>query len=139
MLAECWPWVKERLQRIKEKDRSAGHWLPEHVRHRVLQGLFGQSMVELYLAVDDDQVLYGFIVTDTLVDPFVNVPLTLWVWAGWGNRAMIRLLPWLVDLAKKRGLTGIEFDSGRVGWARTILSERMSFTLKKMVYRMELE
>ena len=69
-LNACWPWVKERLEIIKKKDKSAGNWIPEHVRHLLILQFSNNSRVELYLAVENEtNVLHGFIVTNVLIDP----------------------------------------------------------------------
>ena len=140
MLTDVWPYVRDRLEVIKKKDKSTQHWLPEHVRHAVMQGLFGQNMTELYVALDTDNSIYGFIVTEVLFDRFVNIPLTLWIWVGWLNREMIdRMTPWLEKIAKERGLTRIEWDSGRFGWLGTVSQLKTAgFRLVKQGFRKEI-
>lgn len=123
MLAEVWPWVRQRLERIKKKDKSAGNWTSEHVRFALLQGMAKPpgSLVELFLAVDEGTVIRGFIVTVVRIDQYLNIPWTLYIWLGSLNRGLMRrFLPWLEEMARERGLSEIKFESGRFGWMGTI-------------------
>lgn len=143
MLAQCWSYVEKGLENIKKKDEHAGNWIPKHVRMRIIQGFAKppQSMVELWLAVDVNNVMHGFIVTDTLVDPFLNLPWTLYIWAGHLNRKqMKRFAPWLKQLALDRGLANIEFDSSRLGWMGALRRmEGLSFQIKTHRYSMRVD
>lgn len=141
MLNEVWPYVRARLAAIKKKDKTSRHWIPEHVRNEIQKGLVGQSTTELYVGVDDSKVLHGFIVTQVCLDPFINVPMTLWVWFAWLNNEMIdRFTPYLENLARERGLTQIEFDTGRFGWAGAIRKLKTSgFYMTRMQYRRDVK
>ena len=142
-LTECWPYVKERLNIIKKKDKSSGHWLPEHIRHMVQEGFLNPAIrypVELHLALDDNVAIHGFIVGYTKLDPYINLPLTYHIWVGWGSREGIaRFIPWLEAMCKERGLTAVEFESGRFGWM-TALSKmpKSGFYLKQTIYRKDI-
>jgi len=143
MLIECWPWVKERLETIKKKDKTCGHWLPEHIRHMVQEGITNRTVrypVELYLALDESSIIHSFLVGYTKFDPYINVPLTYHIWVAWLNRKGIeQLTPWLDQMCKDRGLTSIEFESGRFGWMGALRKAAKSgFYVKQTVYRKEL-
>lgn len=120
MLMECWPYVRPRLAWIKEKDKSCGNWTPEHVRFYIQEGLLNPTIrfpVELYLALDERAMIHGFLAGSVVVDPYINVPLKYHIWALWLNRAGInKLLPWFEDMVRQRGLTAIDFETGRLGW-----------------------
>lgn len=141
MLNEVWPYVRPRLERIKKKDKAAGNWVPEHVRLAIVQGMAKPptSMVELFVGLDPEGNIHGFIVTVVRVDYYLNLPWTLYIWCGWLNRKLIKqLTPWLEKLARERGLTGIEFESGRFGWMGSIRKlMNAGFYCKHYTYRKE--
>ena len=141
-LMECWAYVKERLEIIKKKDKSCGHWLPEHIRHMVQEGIVNSAIrypAELYLALDGDTNIHGFVVGYTKIDPYINLPLTYHIWITWGNRdGVVRFIPWLEELCRERGLTGVEFESGRFGWMGALRKLPDSgFYVKQTIYRKE--
>src|SRR5262245_48754546 len=120
-LNECWPYVRDRLAVIKAKDKTCRNWIPEHIRNEIQKAFIGQSTTELFIGLDDSRVIHGFVITQVHIDPFVNVPLILWVWFAWLNQEMIeRFMPFLENIARDRGLTEIDFDTGRWGWHGTI-------------------
>jgi hypothetical protein len=133
-------WVKERLEIIKKKDKTA-NWIPEHVRHLIILQFFNNSRVELYLAIENESnVIHGFIVTTILIDPYLSIPMTLHIWEGWLNQGLIEKgMAWLENLARERGLTGIEFESGRgLSWMGTLRKSHSGFQLRKMTFRKEI-
>ena len=136
-LNKVWPYVRERLDVIKKKDKTCRNWVPEHVRNEIVKTFIGQSTAELFVGMDESEVLHGFIVTQIHVDPFINVPMVLWVWFAWLNNAMIdRFMPYLEDLARERGLTSIEFDTGRFGWPGAIRKlKTRGFYMSRMQFR----
>lgn len=120
-IAKCWPWIRDRLEVIKKKDATgSGHWLPEHIRHQAMLGLGGGSTCEIFVARQGG-VLYGFGVTEVLIDRYVQVPMTLHIWAGWLNKTMInKFIPFFDNLARARGVRRITFETGRFGWHGTV-------------------
>jgi hypothetical protein len=136
-LFQHWPWLEKRLNVVKRKDRSNEQWTPAHLRESVRKGFWGQSSVELWLGVNDEGVIEGFILTTVRVDPFVNLPAALTAWVLWGNEALInRALPQLEEIAKNRYLTAIEFFTSRQGWFKK--ASRFGFRLSLMQFRKEL-
>ena len=113
MLREAWPWLESKLEEIRKKDKEVDFWMTEHVWQMLLAGLQGRSTYELWLAVNSDGVLEGFIVTYTRFNQYLNLPISMFVWLGWGKRVMSELLPELEAAARERHLKKIEFSSGR--------------------------
>ena len=143
MLNQCWPYVCPRLEWIKRKDKSAGHWSPEHIRFYIQEGLLNPAIrypVELYVALDKEGVIYGFLAGAVKIDPYIQIPLTYHIWALWLNRAMIeRMMPWFDGMVRERGLTGATFESGRIGWMGAIRKLMESgFYCHQYVYRKEI-
>jgi hypothetical protein len=133
MLREAWPWLEPKIEEIRKKDKESDFWTAEHVWQLLLAGLQGRSTHELWLAIDSSTALRGFIVTYTIFNQHINLPVSMFVWLGWGKRSLIReLYPTLKGVARERHLKRIEFSSGRKGWLRA--AARQGFRIKSMTF-----
>lgn len=138
-LLRHWPWLLARLKVVRKKDVSRDeHWTPDHVREAIRRGFWGQTSVELWLGIDPEGVIEGFVVTSVKIDPFINIPIALICWILWANETLTeQVLPQLEALAKRRYLPAIEFLSGRQGWLKK--APRLGFKLAVMQFRKEVQ
>lgn len=142
MLVSCWPFVKNGIDRIKARDKSCGNWTHSHIFNAIRFGLPTAqpktTAVELYLVVDAESRMKGFMVTTPKIDPFMNnVPIGIIVWLLYADYKMIvRFLPDLERMAKQNGGDTIEFQSGRLGWLRNFgRMKRLGFEVAQYTYR----
>src|SRR5262249_10099398 len=89
-LLEVWPYVKKGIDHIKERDQSCGAWTASQVFNAVKYGLPAApqrtTAVELFVGVEADGRLRGFMVTTPRLDPFLNnVPIGIHVWLLYAN------------------------------------------------------
>jgi hypothetical protein len=137
VLKQHWPWIKDRLEIIKKKNKDLLKWTPKHVRQMILSGLGNLTTHELWFAVEEDGILRGFIISYVQNDPFVNLGDSLHVWLGFGNMKIIeKLLPEFEAIARDKDLEGIEFSSPRKAWALKIA--KLGFHMKTITYRKDL-
>lgn len=101
-------------------------------------GLAGQNAVECYVGHDSDaqaETVNGFIVVYPLMDPFVKLPLTLFVWMGNMSFPILeKILPEFEALARSRGFLRWEWITSRVGWAKMAAkfgAEIVQYTIAK--------
>ena len=157
-----WPWLRECLLDIKASneyprlgerrmvDRRAlavslgrsgrCRWTPEQVRWAVIRGLNGQNGVELFfvLGLEPDDVIKGFLISVTEVDPIAAVPLDFRLWLVWTGYPYVLedVAPEIKRLAQARGCTAAEHSSPREGWWRRQQSCG-DWQLKFMTWRWE--
>lgn len=140
-LIELWPWMKEQIEKLRTKNPPRQHWLPEHVRIQILQGIANQNAVECFVAHNigsarEPESLHGMIIVHPLIDPFVNLPLTWFVWLGIIEpKVLERLLPEFEQLARARGYLHWKWTTSRKGWAR----RAAKFGAKVVEYALEKE
>lgn len=122
MLPTLWPWMRERLLRLQVKNPPRAHWLPEHVRAEIERGFARQSQAECFLAHDGrTETITGFVVTVPQNDPFVNLPLTWFMWMCTAEPgALMDCLPEIEAMARLRGYRRIEWLTSREGWERRV-------------------
>lgn len=120
MLMTYWPHIREGLLHIQKKNPPRAHWLPEHVLLELHKGLAGQNAMECFLAHDGTaEVSHGFMVVYPLIDPFVSLPLKLFVWMlALEANTMMQLVPELDHMVKSRGFRGWQMQTSRRGWVR---------------------
>lgn len=120
MLMTYWPHIREGLLRIQQKNPPRAHWLPEHVLMELHKGLAGQNAMECFLAHDGiTELSHGFIVVYPLIDPFVSLPLKLFVWMlALEPQTMLQLVPELDHMVRARGFRGWQMQTSRKGWIR---------------------
>lgn len=112
-----WPWIEARMNVVKKKDRGHEHWTPAHVRQAILNGFRGASAVELWLGVNSESEIEGFVVTTVRGDPFIQLPVSLVAWILWANESLMwKTLSQIEEIARSRYLPAIEFISSRAGW-----------------------
>lgn len=132
-----WPWLEARLKVIKKKDLSREHWTPAHIRQGIQNGFRGASVVELWLGVNSESVVEGFVITTIRGDPYIQMPVALVAWMLWSNEKLTaQVLPQLEEIAKRRYLSRIEFPSGRKGWM--LKAGRFGFKLGMMTFYKDL-
>jgi len=118
-----WPFIRRGLVLIKSRQKHGGFWEPEHVRASIVAG---QS--ELWLAFADGGMIetpVGFTVTQMTTDPFLHVPIGLFVWMAWkepGDRtdAVAAMDEHITQVARDRGLRHIEALTARPGLGRRL-------------------
>lgn len=117
-LLQHWPWLKTRLALVRRKDKYAHEeWTPDHVREAIRRGFTGSSPAKLFLGVNTEGVIEGFVVTTLRFDPFVGLPKALVAWILFANESLIdRCLPQLIEITKRHFLTRLEFLGSRKGW-----------------------
>lgn len=120
MLMTFWPSIRSGLLRLRQKNPPRTQWLPEHVLLELHKGFAGQSSVECFLAHDGDvDETHGFIILYPLIDPFVGLPLRLFVWMlSLEPHVMVQLVPELDAMTLSRGYHGWQMQTGREGWLR---------------------
>ena len=127
LLACLWPWMREGLVHIRRKNYSSRTtWLPEHVRDQIALGITNPQMLPQFNRTEcfighneDDESLHGFLVTYPLVDPFVSLTLSWFVWmASIQFDTLNHILPEFEELARSRGYRRWEWTSPRPGWER---------------------
>lgn len=132
-----WPWLEARLKVVKKKDSSHEQWTPAHVREAILGGFMGRTSAELWLGINTESVIEGFIITTVRADPFIQLPVALTAWILWANEALIKkAIPELEKIARSRYLPALEFFTTRQGWM--VKAGRYGFKLKVMSFRKEL-
>lgn len=121
-LSILWPWLRHGLRTIAAKNPKRTYWLPEHLRMQIALGLAGQNQLECFVAHENGEgtdMLHGFLMAYPLIDPFVQLPLTWFVWmANIGPRVMEKLMPEFEEMARKRGFVRWQWGTSRMGWAR---------------------
>jgi hypothetical protein len=136
-LYEHWPWLEARLKVVKKKDKTPEQWTPAHIREAIRQGFVGRSSCELWLGVNPEGVIEGFILTTLRFDAFVNLPIAWTIWVIWANEALIeRAMKQMTEIARSRFMPAIEFTTGREGWLKK--APRLGFKLSVMNFRKEL-
>ena len=120
MLMQFWPAIRRGLLQIRRKNRPLFRWLPDHVLREIQKGLLNQSSTECFLAHDGtEETVHGFIVVYPLIDPFVQLPLRLYVWMLAAEAGVMRqLIDELDAICLERGLHGWQMQSPRRGWIR---------------------
>lgn len=131
-----WPLLRKWLLEIGRKNpKSYAKWEPEHIRLEVLKGIAGQNGVQMFLCFNPD--LQGFFITYPQVDPFVNLPLALFIWLTYGPNGVLEYaMPFIEQMAREGGYTAIEGMSGRPGWIRRLA--RYGFEPTQVVLRKNL-
>lgn len=120
-LTMLWPWLKYGLLKIADKNTRRTYWLPEHLRMQIAAGLAGQNQLECFVAHENttEDALHGFMVVYPLVDPFVQLPLTWFVWmANMGPRVLSQLMPEFEEMGRMRGFLRWQWGTSREGWVR---------------------
>lgn len=151
-LVKHWSFVRKGCLSISEQIHHYGHsgWTPEHIRASVLAGnaeFFGGYRREIlgYTIMDGMQIgdgkggfassrearlgeeqLVGFFITSIITDPFLHIPVGMFVWIayseGHGTREGLELCK---KLGKERGLLYLECMSSvpdfeirmsKIGW-----------------------
>ena len=132
-LLRHWPWLAPRIALVRKKDKSMHErWTPEHVREAIRRGFSGQSPAKLWLGVNSENVIEGFMVTTVRYDSFAQLPAALVVWVLWANGSLIeRCLPHLEDIARNHYLENLEFIGTRKAWIR---KTPPGFKLKLMIF-----
>lgn len=77
-----WGFLRKGLEQIRQHSLKRGnkvYWLPEHVAFAVVQ-----NRAELWWVLEDE-VIVAFVVTQFATDPFVQVPLGLFIWQAWAQ------------------------------------------------------
>lgn len=130
-----WPFVRQGLARIrKRQDRDhpdRATWRPEHIRAALIEGFQMQAkgampITELWLACPREKKLpfpVAFTVTQTTMDPFVHVPLSLFIWCSYHDPkdrsdAVTSINSAIATEAKRRGYCKLEAMTARLGLAR---------------------
>lgn len=137
-----WPTViRPGLVKIKKKDPQSGHWLPEHVRAAIENGLAGRFFCECHLIIKASSSRpCGFMVLRLFNDEFVQVPLALFLWMAHSTepRAVDYILKsnFLERRAREIGVNRVEGVSSRPGWGRRIA--KYGYRPHQVIYRKEL-
>lgn len=121
MLMMLWPWMREGLLNIKRRNTPTALWLPEHVRVEIQKGFLGQNACECFIGHigGERDTAEGFFVAYPLVDPFVNLPLTWFVWMGnLGFGHIPSALAEFEALGRARGYRRWQWGSPRKAWER---------------------
>lgn len=138
LLKASWPFINRGLQRIKEKDKRSGQWIPEHVRQRIEAGLTGRIFCEAYLCMEGEEPV-GFCVVTCGPDEFVGVPLSLFMWITYCTAPMAKVLPQVMPaLIQRRDDLGLRFIDGvssRWGWMKQLT--RHGFRVHQYIFRYE--
>ena len=119
-----WPYMKREIERLRRKNPPRMMWMPEHIRKGLMLAFSGQDTLECFVAHDAPQegqndTVNGMLICYPQIDPFVQLPLTWFVWlmcSEWN--VLDRLLPEFEDEARRRGYQRWSWTTGRPGWAR---------------------
>lgn len=140
MLMAIWPWMRDGLAYIKAKNSPSSHWLPEHVRAQIQQGLAQPSLnsTECFVGHDaDTNELRGFLVCHGLLDPFTQLFLVWHVWMGnIMERHFEKVLPEFLALGRARGYREYQFTTRRKAWvarARRFGMQPTEYTIRGSV------
>ncbi|MDE2232861.1 MAG: hypothetical protein KGJ90_01900 [Patescibacteria group bacterium] len=128
-----WAFIKHGLEMVKAKIGNRAKWTPMHVRQAILAG-----NSELWLGVDGEKPV-GFYVLSVVNDPFIHIPVSLFIWVAYGEELhLIELgMPYIIARAKELGLQTIEFLSPRQGWGRRL--ENLGFDVSEVVWGLEVK
>lgn len=140
-LLRHWPWLYPRLKAARANDRSGfEQWTPEHVRESVRRGFMGQAPTKLWLGVDQEGAIAGFIVTTVRYDVWVALPAALVAWVLWANQALVEnCVDQLKAIARAHYLNRIEFIAARRGWWKKAgWLKRLGFEMKFVHFAMDL-
>lgn len=131
-----WKTIRPGLLKVKEKDETAGHWEPEHVRKLLEAGAQGLLFCQCHMAVQDGKPA-GFVILRMFPDEFTQVvyDLFVWIWHSDDPKAVDWIFgsEYLEKLAKDFGLSGVMGVSGREGWAKR--ASRYGVDMKQIVWR----
>jgi hypothetical protein len=140
---ELWPWIREGLMFLREKNPPRQKWLPEHLRKEVMLTFMNppQAQTDCFVAHDvgagHDRV-WGHLFCFPQVDPFVALPLAWHVWMGFMLPTVLdALLPEFEDEARKRGYTSWQWCTSRTKWikrAEKFGAKVVEFTISKPLY-----
>jgi hypothetical protein len=72
-----WPFMREGLLSIKQRLGTHSHWEPVNIYNALVKGT-----ANLFLVERGERVV-GFFVTTLQVDPFLGVPMSLFVWIAY--------------------------------------------------------
>ncbi len=139
MLVALWPWLRRGLVQIQQKNPPHAKWMPEHLRLEIIKGLAGQSGTECFIAHDGDtEALHGFLIACPLIDPFVNLPLSWFVWmCNLAPGTLDRVLPEFEQMARDRGYRRWQWVTSRKGWLRRAArfgAQMIEITISKELY-----
>src|SRR5580765_2318893 len=95
-LLEVWGFVKKGIDRVKARDKNFGSLTHNQIFNAIRFGLPTAQPrttgVELYVAIDAENRVKGFMITTPLVDPFRNgVPVGISVWFLYANYELIEI------------------------------------------------
>lgn len=130
-LTQRWDYIRAGLLKVREAMKGVhSYWRPEHVRTSILQGT-----AELFLIyVQGGNEIVGFFVTSVQHDPFLHVPVSLFVWIAYAEGGCVEAgEELLVKLARERGLLYLETFTPhnwlvekllRLGWSAPMMIAR---------------
>ena len=137
-LERHWPYIKRGLKIVRSKQTKHSYWTPEHVRMELMAG-----RAELYFVADALEdgtlgVMHGFFVVTHLLDPFLHVPLGLFVWVAYAQLpGFDQAEQWIEQLARQRGMRFVETISPRPGMPRRL--QKAGWYVAQTVLRKDLE
>lgn len=133
-----WRYIRAGLLKVLSKQDRHVSWHPEHVKQQVQA-----NQAEMYFVVQPDDVspnlvLNGFFVLSMMNDPFLHMPVGLFVWIAYANGpAFDDGLAAIDHMAFERGVRFIECITPRPGLVRKLTHRgwRVSdYILRKDMY-----
>jgi len=110
-----WPFIRVGLNKIRARLEKHSYWEPEHVYAALVAG-----RAQLLLALRGEAVV-GFTVVTVQSDPFLQVPLSLFVWIAYSEGGgVVEMDDALEALARTQGLRFLEALTARTGLLRRI-------------------
>lgn len=115
-LIDVWPFVRSGLVKIKKRQHvESSGWVPENIRQSIV---LGQS--ELWL-VKKDECVVGFVVTQIMNDPFLNIPYTLFIWMAYSvDGGVMETERLLAEYGRSKGCRRMEALTQRRGLERRL-------------------
>lgn len=123
-IAALWPYMKREILRLQRKNPPRLRWIPEHVRRDLMLTFNNQNTLECFVAHDaptdgSPDTVSGMLVCYPKFDPFVNLPVTWFVWLMIADVGVLDvMLPEFEAEARRRGFLSWEWTTARQGWVR---------------------
>ncbi len=117
---EHWGFIRSGLEKIRRHAIKVGlqtHWLPEHVKVAL-----HEKRADCWLVVEGDAAV-AFVITQVQTDPFVNLPLSLFVWHAYslpGHDVVAITDAFIEQRARESHLRWIDALTARPGLPRRL-------------------
>jgi len=131
-MLEHWGFIRSGLASVRRELEGRSFWEPEHIRLALEQSFAAEvrgeaPVCQLWLGWDQ-QVPQALMVTQLMIDPFLHVPLTLFVWIFYKHprypgHLMLECWEQFSHYARLRGCRTLEAMTGIPAYADYLASQ----------------